>query len=142
MIVCFLRVFCVFCVVYFLRSATATLTVSMCFPRVWRGIGAVHTVWSPNNTKHAKYTHKTCKLCEIIDQITYLALICVGKVVLSTSVLPFCVVFNASSHILFPLRSPKPRLLADVTPIGYGGQEGNTESYYPYPPVRCPNVKR
>ena len=30
--------------------------------------------------------------------------------VLSTSVLPFCVVFNASSYVL-----------RDVTPVGYGG---------------------
>ena len=41
--------------------------------------------------------------------------------VLSTSVPPFCIVFNASSHVLFPSRSSKPRLLADVTPVGYGG---------------------
>ena len=41
--------------------------------------------------------------------------------VLSTSVLFFCVVFNFNSHVLFPSRSPKPRLLADVTPVGYGG---------------------
>ena len=60
---CFLRVFCVFCVVYFLRSATATLTVRMCFPRVWRGIGAVQPVCSLNNTKHAKYMHKTRRHC-------------------------------------------------------------------------------
>ena len=41
--------------------------------------------------------------------------------VLSTSFGPFCVVFNASSHVLIHSRSPKARLLADVTPGGYGG---------------------
>ena len=38
----------------------------------------------PNNRKHAKYTHKTRKYCWIIGYITYLALIYVGIVVLST----------------------------------------------------------
>ena len=71
----------------------------------------------PNNTTHAKYTHKTRNEGYIIGFITYLALICVGKVVLSTSFVPLCVVFNASSHVLFHSRSSKPRLLTDVTPV-------------------------
>ena len=41
--------------------------------------------------------------------------------VLSTSVLPFCVVFNAS---LLVLHSAKPRLLTNFTPIGYGSTGG------------------
>ena len=53
---------CVLCVYFacILRVLCCLLStigiVSMCFPRVWRRIGAVHTVWSPNKTKHAKYT--------------------------------------------------------------------------------------
>ena len=38
--------------------------------------------------------------------------------------MPFCVGFSASSHVLFHSRSAKPRLLADVTPVGYGGPGG------------------
>ena len=56
---CKVGVKCVVPVVYL--SPVRTLPTSMCFPRVWCGIGAVHTVWSPYNTKHAKYTHKTSK---------------------------------------------------------------------------------
>ena len=62
---CILLVKCLVPVVYL--SPVGTLPTSMCFPRVWCGIDAVHTVWSPNNTKHAKYTDKTHKYCQIIS---------------------------------------------------------------------------
>ena len=41
--------------------------------------------------------------------------------VLSTSVVPFCVVLNASLLVLCRAR---PRLLADITPVGYGVRGG------------------
>ena len=44
--------------------------------------------------------------------------------VLSTSILFFHILFNANSLVLFPSRSSKPRLLADVTPVGYGATGG------------------
>ena len=65
---CFVRVFSVFCACSALFMFSDQHPASQhVFPsrvaRNRRGIGAVHTVWSPNNTKHAKYTHKTRKHC-------------------------------------------------------------------------------
>ena len=112
------------------------------FPsRVARNRGCAYSM-VPNNTKHAKYMHKTSKYCQIIGFITYLALICVGKVVLSTSILLIHAVFNASSHVLFQSRSSKPRLLADVTPVGYGGAGGKYGIVLPvFTPPGPPTLK-
>ena len=53
---CFVRVSCVFHVVYV--SPVRTLPASMCFPRVRRRIGAVQSVWSRTENRNELHMFK------------------------------------------------------------------------------------
>ena len=64
MFVCFVQVFCVFCVVYFLRSPVTILAASMCFLECGAEKAlCIQYVSSINNTnthtKHVEYRDKT-----------------------------------------------------------------------------------